>query len=88
MLFKIKPKKNLICNLKGIRLFINVFPKLLEFVCICTVPKYRAAVDYTPRLRAPRNLPGCTANSNTFEAVANNYPGLATANSYLGTTST
>ena len=35
------------------------------YVC-CTVPKYRAAVDYTPRLRAPRNLPRCTANSNTY----------------------
>ena len=33
---------------------------------ICTVPKYRAAVDYTPRLRAPRNLPRCTANSETY----------------------
>ena len=54
----------------------------------CTVPKYRAAVDYTPRLRAPQNLPRCTANSDTCEAVANNYPGSATANSYLGTTST
>ena len=32
----------------------------------CTVPKYRAAVDYTPRLRAPRNLPRCTANSDTY----------------------
>ena len=54
----------------------------------CTVPKYRAAVDYTPKLRAPRNLPRCTANSDTCKAVANNYPGSATANSYLGTTST
>ena len=54
----------------------------------CTVPKYRAAVDYTPRLRASRNLPRCMANSDTCEAVANNYPGLATANSYPGTTST
>ena len=44
--------------------------------------------DYTPRLRAPRNLPRCTANTDTCEAVANNYPGSATANSYLGTTST
>ena len=60
----------------------------MGFVLICTVPKYRAAVDYTPRLRAPRNLPRCTANSDTYEAVANNYPGSATANSYLGTTST
>ena len=34
--------------------------------CSCTVPKYRAAVDYTPRLRAPRNLPRCTANSDTY----------------------
>ena len=31
-----------------------------------TVPKYRAAVDYTPRLRAPRNLPRCMANSDTY----------------------
>ena len=54
----------------------------------CTVPKYRAAVDYTPRLRAPRNLPRCTANSDTREAVANHSLGSATANSYLGTTST
>ena len=30
------------------------------------VPKYRAAVDYTPRLRASRNLPRCMANSNTY----------------------
>ena len=54
----------------------------------CTVPKYCAAVDYTPRLRAPRNLLRCTANSDTREAVANHSPGSATANSYLGTTST
>ena len=54
----------------------------------CTVPKYRAAVDYTPRSRAPRNLPRCTANSDTCEAVANSYPDSATANSYLATTST
>ena len=54
----------------------------------CTVPKYRAAVNYTPRLRTPQNLPRCTANSDTCEAVANHYPGLATANSYLGMTST
>ena len=54
----------------------------------CMVPKYSAAVDYTPRLRAPRNLPRCTANSDTSEAVANHYPGSATANSYLGTMST
>ena len=33
---------------------------------VCMVPKYRAAVDYTPRLRAPRNLPRCTANSDTY----------------------
>ena len=32
----------------------------------CTVPKYRAAVDYTPRLRAPQNLPRCTASSDTY----------------------
>ena len=32
---------------------------------LCTVPKYRAAVDYTPRLRASRNLPRCMANSDT-----------------------
>ena len=32
----------------------------------CTVPKYHATVDYTPRLRAPRNLPRCTANSDTY----------------------
>ena len=32
----------------------------------CTVPKYRAAVNYTPRLRAPRNLPRCKANSDTY----------------------
>ena len=51
----------------------------------CRVPKYHAAVNYTPRLRAPRNLPRCMANSDTCEAVANNYPGSATANSYLGT---
>ena len=50
------------------------------------VPKYCAAVDYTPRLRASRNLPRCMANSDTCEAVANNYPVLATANSYSGTT--
>ena len=37
-----------------------------EKFTICTVPKYRAAVDYTPRLRAPRNLPRCTANSDTY----------------------
>ena len=55
---------------------------------LCTVPKYRAAVDYTPRLRAPRNLPRCMANSDTCDTVANSYPGSATANSYLGTTST
>ena len=30
------------------------------------VSKYRAAVDYTPRLRAPRNLPRCMANSDTY----------------------
>ena len=54
----------------------------------CMVPKYHAAVDYTPRLRAPRNLPRCMANSDTCKGVANNYPGSATANSYLGTTST
>ena len=54
----------------------------------CTVPKYCATVDYTPRLRASWNLPRCMANSNTCEAVANNYPGSATANSYPGTTST
>ena len=52
------------------------------------VPKYHAAVDYTPRLRASRNLPRCMTDSDTCEAVANNYPGLATANSYPGTTST
>ena len=55
---------------------------------VCTVPKYRATVDYTSRLRAPWNLPRCMANSDTREAVANHYPGLATANSYLGMTST
>ena len=33
---------------------------------VCTVPKYRAAVDYTPRLRASRNLPRCTANGDTY----------------------
>ena len=54
----------------------------------CTVPKYHAAVDYTPRLRASQNLPRCMANSDTCEAVANNYPGSTTANSYPGTTST
>ena len=54
----------------------------------CTVPKYRAAVDYTPRLRASWNLPRYMANSGTCEAVANNYPGSATANGYPGTTST
>ena len=54
----------------------------------CMVPKYRATVDYTPRLRAPQNLPRCTANSDTCDTVANSYPGSATANSYLGTTST
>ena len=54
----------------------------------CMVPKYCAAVDYTPRLRAPRNLPRCSANSDTCKAVANHSPGSATANSYLGTTST
>ena len=32
----------------------------------CTVPKYRAAVNYTPRLRAPQNLPRCMANSDTY----------------------
>ena len=32
----------------------------------CTVPKYHAALDYTLRLRAPRNLPRCTANSDTY----------------------
>ena len=52
------------------------------------VPKHHAAVDYTPRLRVPRNLPRCMANSDTCEAVANHYPGSATANSYLGITST
>ena len=57
-------------------------------VLICTVPKYRAAVDYTLRLRASWNLPRCMANSDTHEAVANHYPGSATANSYLGMTST
>ena len=61
---------------------------LISTISLCTVPKYRAAVDYTPRLRAPRNLPRCTANSDTHEAVANHSPGSATANSYLGTTST
>ena len=30
------------------------------------VAKYRAAVDYTPRLRAPWNLLRCTANSDTY----------------------
>ena len=60
----------------------------MSFVIFCTVPKYRAAVDYTPRLRAPRNLPRCTANSDTRKAVANHSLGSATANSYLGTTST
>ena len=55
---------------------------------MCTVPKYRATVNYTPRLRAPWNLPRCTANSDTCEAVANHSLGSATANSYLGTTST
>ena len=59
-----------------------------HFARICTVPKYRAAVDYTPRLRAPRNILRCTANSDTWEAVANHSLGSATANSYLGTTST
>ena len=54
----------------------------------CTVPKYRATVDYTPRVRASRSLLRCMANSDTYEAVANNYPGSATANSYLGMTST
>ena len=54
----------------------------------CTVPKYRAAVDYTPRLRASQNLLRYMANSGTCETVANNYPGSATANSYPGTTST
>ena len=53
-----------------------------------TVPKYRATVDYTPRLRASRNLPRYMANSGTCEAVANNYPGSATANSYPGMMST
>ena len=52
------------------------------------VPKYHAAVDYTPRLRVSRKLLRCTANSDTCEAVANNYPGSATANSYPGMTST
>ena len=55
---------------------------------LCTVPKYHAAVDYTPRLRAPWNLPRCTANSDTCKAVANHSLGLTTANSYLGMTST
>ena len=32
----------------------------------CTVPKYHTAVDYTLRLRAPRNLPRCMANSDTY----------------------
>ena len=54
----------------------------------CTVPKYHAAVDYTPRLRASWNLPRCMANSNASETVANNYPGSATANRYPGTAST
>ena len=54
----------------------------------CTVPKYRATVDYTLRLRASWNLPRCMANSNTCKAVANNYPGSATVNSYPGTMST
>ena len=62
--------------------------ELPPFGKYCTVPKYRAAVNYTPRLRAPWNLPRCMAHSDTCEAVANNYPGSATANSYLGMTST
>ena len=52
------------------------------------VPKYRAAVDYTPRLRTSRNLLRCMAKSDTCKPVANNYPGSATANSYPGMTST
>ena len=55
---------------------------------VCTVPKYRAVVNYTPSLRASLNLPRCMANSDTYEAVANNYSGSATANSYPGTMST
>ena len=68
-------------------LLIGSFHCLCNFMS-CTVPKYHAAVNYTPRLRASRNLPRCTANSDTCEAVANNYPGSATANSYLSTMST
>ena len=37
-----------------------------KYIEACTVPKYHAAVDYTPRLRASRNLPRCTANSDTY----------------------
>ena len=35
-----------------------------------------------------RNFGLVTLGSDTYEAVANNYPGLATANSYPGTMST
>ena len=47
-------------------LLYNNFIILLPERGTCTVPKYRASVDYTPRLRAPRNLPRCTANSDTY----------------------
>ena len=52
------------------------------------VPKYRVAVDYTPRLRASQNLPRCMGNSDTCEAVAKHYPGSVVANSYPGMMST
>ena len=67
---------------------IRMYEKSHKVRSECTVPKYRAAVDYTPSLRASRNLPRCMANSDTCEAVANNYPGSATANSYPGMMST
>ena len=75
-------------TLRYIDMLRFLLPCNTHCICMCTVPKYRAAVDYTPRLRAPRNLARCTANSDTREAVANHSPGSATANSHLGTTST
>ena len=55
----------------------------------CTVPKYHATVNYTPRLRAPREVTeGVRPIATLAMAVANHSPGSATANSYLDTTST
>ena len=84
-MLKVNLLRQTVCYL-SLRCTMSSYELILQLQC--TVPKYRAAVDYTPRLRASRNLLRCMANSDTCEAVANNYPGTAIANSYPGMTST